>query len=64
LISRECVDEWPQVQIKEQIKFHNKYEMAMIQKIIDSFYQLKSGSLLPVSTTSKMVSQDFGAARQ
>lgn len=36
----------------------------MMQKIIDSSYQLKSGSLLPVFTTYRMVSQRFGVAHQ
>lgn len=64
LISHECVDAWPQERVKEQMKFHNKYYMAMIKKIIDSFYQLKSSSLLPAFTTCSMVSQHFGVAHQ
>lgn len=36
----------------------------MMQKITDSSYQLKSGSLLPVFTTYRMVSQRFGVGHQ
>lgn len=62
LISHECVDAWPQILVKEQIKFHNKYWMAIIPEIIESLCQMKSRTLLPVFTTYRTVSQHFGVA--